>query len=168
MRTGTLLIALVLLGLGQGQTPPPAPEPSNHVGRFFVGIFKGFQANPNLESMCILELQGIVDNADNMIHYILSIIDNYVYIFQSLNEFADFMDSFDQAVKSCEFSRLFEQIAALRNTGGKAAIGARVAIKSKDVIADWKTFYYGLVNGNYETAGMGLGQILSIVFNFNI
>jgi len=118
--------------------------------------------------MCVLELQGITENADNLIRYIVSILDNYVYIFQSLNEFADFMDSFDQAVKSCEFSRLFEQISALRNTGGQAAIAARVAIKSADVIDSWKTFYYGLVDGNYETGGMGLGQIISVVLNFNI
>lgn len=168
MRTGTLLIAVVLLGLCQGLAPPPAPKLESHFGTFLVGIFKGFQSNPNLESMCVLEMQGISENAGDLMRYILNIFNNYVYIFQSLNEFANFMDSFDQAVKSCEFSRLLEQVTDLRNNGGRAAIVARVAIKSSAVIDSWKTFYYGLTNSLYESAGMGMGQILSIILNFNI
>ena len=168
MRAGTLLIALVLVGLCQGLETPPAPKLQSGFGNFLVGIFEGFQASTSHQSLCVMQLHELTSNMDDLFLYLMSIFSNYVYVFQSLNEFANFMDSFDQAVKSCEFSRLLEQITALKSTGGKAAIVARVAIKSQSVIDDWKTFYYNLVDGNYEGAGAGLGGILSVVLNFSI
>ena len=163
-----LLVALLLVLCAAKPVSPPPAKLQNSAGDFLVGIFKGFQVDPSFESYCVLELKNVVSNFSLLMHNIAEIFSNYVFIFQSLTQFAGFMDELDTSLKSCEFSRLIEQIEALREFSGRSAVLARIAIKSNFLIQAWKTFYYSLFQGAAEDMGIAVGNILSVVLNFNI
>lgn len=167
MKAVALLLAVLIVSSSASSAPTPAPL-RNGFGDFFVGIFLGFQPDPNQESLCVLELKSVVSDAGLLFTYVGEIFSNYVNVFRSLNQFAEFMDDFDESVKSCEFSRLVEQIEALRDFSGRSAVLARVAIKSNYLVQAWKTFYNSLMDGAGEAMGVAIGNILSVVLNFSI
>lgn len=140
------------------------------------GVFEGFEANPAVPSSCVTSLTApsvywslFVSTIETM----FSADGNLPDIFIALSLFDQYLTEFLGNVERCDFSSLSDHWAQLLTWEGvfKAmyVVGTEINLVAVRTRQDsYYLFFEDLLNGYYESAGMNLGKILSILLNYQI
>jgi hypothetical protein len=86
------------------------------------------------------------------------VVDSFAALTKNLMSFA----------VSCELPRLTGELEILVTGGNSGAIAFRLVASGTTILQKYKSITAALVGGDYKLAGEGIGEIVSIIFGFQI
>ena len=140
---------------------------------FVSGFLYGLQANPTIPSICIQAFNGVAPSWQSVAEAVQYTLDSGVFasVFLILSELDTFLSLLVTTMQKCDVNIFTTKLKSLKTVEGafKAMYTLGINIDTMSVTFTQQNFwdlFSDLLTGYYESAGIDLGQFISVLINF--
>ncbi|CAG9329333.1 unnamed protein product [Blepharisma stoltei] len=132
---------------------------------FMAGVITGLQKNPSTPSTCVQSISSTT-TAYNTFIGSFSILPTE--IFDSLDNFSDFVNKFTASYDSCAIQTLTNTILSLATEKGFAQLLVHYGVNFTAVNAALEDYFANLESGNVTKQGQDVGKLITYLLAWSI